>query len=284
MTTAAPIEVELRTASLPLVRPFRTSRGAETEKDVLLLRWSTPEATGWAECGADREPTYYPEYMATVRTALAEVLVPMARDAAAADGPTLPLLRAAFADLPGMPLGKGVVETAVLEAQLRARGMSLSTYLGGHRDRIAVGVSVGIPDTIDELLDWVRGYLDDGYRRIKLKVRPGWDVEPIRAVREAFDEEHRKAYGEPLPLQVDANQAYGTADIPHLLRFDEFGLLLLEQPFPAEDLLAHARLAADLATPVCLDESVTSLGTAATAIALHAADSINIKPARVGGM
>ncbi|WP_040156892.1 o-succinylbenzoate synthase [Mobilicoccus massiliensis] len=273
------IEVELREAELPLVRPFRTSRGVETSKRVLLLRWSPPGSTaataGWAECGADPEPTYYPEYIATVRLALADVLVPMAREIAAGDGPLLPRLRAALADLPGMPLAKSALESAVLDAELRACGMPLRTYLGGDRERIPVGVSVGIPDSIDELLDWVSGYLDDGYRRIKLKVRPGWDVEPLRAVREAF--------GDALPLQVDANQAYRTSDIPHLLGLDAFGLLLLEQPFPADDLLGHARLAADLATPVCLDESITSVGATAAAISLGATDSVNIKPARVGG-
>ncbi|MDO5627003.1 MAG: o-succinylbenzoate synthase [Mobilicoccus sp.] len=269
------IEVELRHAALPLVRPFRTSRGSETHKRVLLLRWSTDAATGWAECGSDPEPTYYPEYIDTTAATLEHVLVPMARDLAAGDGPLLPRLRAAFADVPGLPLAKAVVETAVLDHELRAADMSMATYLGGHRDKVAVGVSVGIPEGIDELLDWVGGYIEDGYRRIKLKVRPGWDVDPMRAVRESF--------GDELSLQVDANQAYRTSDIPHLLTFDDYGMLLVEQPFPADDLLAHARLAADLATPVCLDESVTTVGQAAAAITLGAADCINIKPARVGG-
>ena len=277
--TARPIEVELRRVALPLVRPFRTSRGEETVKDALLVRWRTegPDGPvdGWGECGADPEPIYYPEYVDTVTTALTDVLVPLARDVAAAPGPLLPRLRTAFADVPGMPLAKAALESAVLDAEPPAAGMSLSTYLGGHRDRIAVGVSVGIPDSLEELLAQVGGYLDDGYRRIKLKIRPGWDVEPVRAVREAF--------GDDLSLQVDANQAYRTSDIPHLLTLEEYGLLLLEQPFPADDLLAHARLAADLRTPVCLDESITSLGTAAAAIALGATDVINVKPARVGG-
>ncbi|WP_313023613.1 o-succinylbenzoate synthase [Mobilicoccus sp.] len=274
-----PFEVELRRAALRLVRPFRTSRGAETDKHVLLLQWRTEgphgPVSGWAECGADPEPTYYPEYIDTVTRALVDVLVPMAREVAAADGPFLPRLRTALDDVPGMPLAKAALESAALDAELRAAGMPLSTYLGGHRDRIPVGVSVGIADSIDDLLDWVGGYLEDGYHRVKLKVRPGWDVEPVRAVREAF--------GDALPLQVDANQAYRTSDIPHLLTFERFGLLLIEQPFPADDLLAHARLAADLRTPVCLDESITSLGSAAAAIALRATDAINIKPARVGG-
>ena len=276
---STPLAVELRRVSMPLVRPFRTSRGEETHKDALLLRWRIAgppgPVEGWSECGADPEPMYYAEFTATVTTALADVLVPLAREAAAHDGPTVPVLRAALADVPGMPLAKAALETAVLDAELRRAGMPLSAYLGGYRERIPVGVSVGIPDTIDELLDWVGGYLDDGYGRVKLKIRPGWDVAPLRAVREAF--------GEDLPLQVDANQAYRPGDIPHLLGLDRFGMLLLEQPFPADDLLAHARLAADLATPVCLDESIVSLGSAAAAIRLGATDSVNIKPARVGG-
>jgi len=153
--------------------------------------------------------------------------------------------------------------------------MSFAQYLGAVRDRVPAGVSVGIPDSLDELIGQVEGYLEQGYQRVKLKIEPGWDVEPIRAVRERF--------GPGLALQADANAAYTLASAPHLRALDAFGLLLLEQPLAADDLLGHAELARLLATPVCLDESITSPRAAATALRLEACSVINIKPARVGG-
>jgi len=143
------------------------------------------------------------------------------------------------------------------------------------RDRVPAGVSVGIPDSLPELIGQVEGYLEQGYQRVKLKIEPGWDLEPIRAVRERF--------GPGLALQADANAAYTLASAPHLRALDAFGLLLLEQPLAADDLLGHAELARLLATPVCLDESITSPRAAATALRLEACSVINIKPARVGG-
>jgi O-succinylbenzoate synthase len=136
-------------------------------------------------------------------------------------------------------------------------------------------VSVGIMDSVPQLLDAVAGYLDDGYVRIKLKIEPGWDVAPVRAVRERF--------GDDMLLQVDANAAYTLTDAPHLARLDEFGLLLIEQPLPEDQILAHARLAEHLRTPICLDESIVSAQAAADAIALRACGIVNIKPGRVGG-
>jgi O-succinylbenzoate synthase len=136
-------------------------------------------------------------------------------------------------------------------------------------------VSVGIADDIAELIGWVEQYLEDGYTRVKLKIAPGWDIEPVEAVRRRF--------GDGLPLQVDANQAYHQADYNILRRLDDFDLLLIEQPYPKEELLAHASLAQRISTPVCLDESVTGLHSAAAAIELGACQIINIKPARVGG-
>jgi o-succinylbenzoate synthase len=167
------------------------------------------------------------------------------------------------------------VEMAVLDAELRAEGQSFAGYLGAVTDRVAAGVAVSIMESIPALLDAVAAYLDAGYVRIKLKVEPGWDVEPVRAVREHF--------GDGLLLQVDANAAYTLADARHLDRLDPFDLLLVEQPLAADDLRGHAELARRLATPVCLDESITSAGVAATAISLGACSVVNIKPGRVGG-
>ncbi|MFT4294982.1 MAG: o-succinylbenzoate synthase [Micropruina sp.] len=267
--------LELHRLAMPLVRPFRTSKGEETVRDVLVASWTGADGvTGWAESAADPEPTYFPEYIDGVRLTIERVLLPLLAEASA-EPLTSAALRAAFAEVPGNPLARGLLETAVLDAELRRHGMPMADFLGSLRRPIRVGVSVGIPGDVDTLLSWVGGYLQDGYRRVKLKIQPGWDLEPVRAVRQAF--------GDELPLQVDANQAYTPADIPLLSRLDEFGLVLIEQPFARHELLGHAKLAARRGTPVCLDESVLSLDDAMTAIRLGAADVINIKPSRVGG-
>ena len=260
--------------AMPLVRPFRTSRGVETVRDVLVARFTDADgATGWAESAADPEPTYFPEYIDSVLLTIDRILLPLL---GGDDVLTAGSVRRAFANVPGNPLAKGLVETAVLDAQLRRHDMPLVDYLVSARRPIAVGVSVGIPDDLDTLLSWVSGYLDDGYRRVKLKIQPGWDLAPVRAVREAF--------GPDLPLQVDANQAYSPADVPLLSRLDEFGLLLLEQPFARHELLAHAALAARHGTPVCLDESLDSVGALTRALQAGALDVASLKPARLGGV
>ena len=172
-------------------------------------------------------------------------------------------------------MAKAAVEMAVLDAELRTAGRSLAAHLGAVRDRVDCGVSVGIMDSVHELLDAVAGYLDDGYRRIKLKIEPGWDLDAVAAVRDRF--------GDDLALQVDANCAYTLDDAPRLAELDRFGLLLIEQPLPEDDLVGHAELARRLATPLCLDESITSARSAADAIAMGACRIVNIKPGRVGG-
>ncbi|HEU4542891.1 MAG TPA: o-succinylbenzoate synthase [Jiangellaceae bacterium] len=263
---------ELRRVAMPLVAPFRTSFGVETERDVLLVRAATTESDGWGECVAIAEPLYSSEYVDGAAEVIRRFLVP--RLFAASDVHPQQVARL-IATVKGHRMAKAAVETAVLDAWLRARGESFAEFLGGVRDRVPTGVSVGIMDSTGELLDAVAGYLDKGYVRIKLKIEPGWDVEPVRAVRERF--------GDGLLLQVDANTAYTLADVRILRRLDEFDLLLIEQPFAEDDLREHAELARHIRTPVCLDESITSAKVAADAIALGAAQIVNIKPGRVGG-
>jgi O-succinylbenzoate synthase len=171
-------------------------------------------------------------------------------------------------------MAKAAVETAILDAQLRGQGISFAQHLGAVKDRVPAGVSVGIMDSIDTLLEHVSGYVADGYLRVKLKIEPGWDYEPVRRVRETFPD---------MPLQVDANTAYTRNDGRTLARLDEFGLLLIEQPLPEDDIMGHAILARDVQTPICLDESIVSAAGARDAIELGATSVINIKPARVGG-
>jgi O-succinylbenzoate synthase len=265
--------LELRYVRIPLVTPFRTSFGTSTDKETFLLRLVTEDAEGWAECGAEPDPLYSSEFLAGAEIVLREQLVPRLQ----ALGPALGAdrVRTALAPVKGHRMAKHVLETALLDAELRTLGVSFGRYLGAVRDRVPAGVSVGILDSVPALLDAVRGYLDEGYLRIKLKIEPGWDLEPVRAVRETF--------GDDVQLQVDANTAYTLRDAAHLAKLDDFDLLLIEQPLPEDDLRGHAQLAARIRTPICLDESITSARDAATAIALGACSVINVKPARVGG-
>lgn len=264
--------VEVVHVEVPLVAPFRTSFGTMTAKDTFLLHVVTDTAEGWSEFAADPEPLYCSEFVAGAEIVLRDFLLPRVA--------TLPVLGAAqlapaMEQIKGHEMAKAALETAVLDAELRSYGMSLATYLGSVRERVPAGVSVGIRETVAALLDDVERYLVEGYVRIKLKIEPGWDLEPVRAVRERF--------GADLPLQVDANTAYTLADAEHLRRLDEFGLLLIEEPLDENNLYAHARLQQRLATPVCLDESLHNARDTASAIAMDACRAVNVKPARVGG-
>ncbi|HEX8006908.1 MAG TPA: o-succinylbenzoate synthase [Trebonia sp.] len=265
--------VELRRIQMPLVAPFRTSFGVESTRDILLLRAVADDGTeGWGECVAMSDPLYSSEYVDAAADVLRRYLIPALGAVADLNGAAVAPALAAFK---GHWMAKAALEMAVLDAELRATGRSFARELGAVADRVPCGVSVGIMNSAGELLDAVAGYLDAGYLRIKLKIEPGWDIEPVRAVRERF--------GDDLLLQVDANTAYTLADARHLARLDPFGLLLIEQPLAEEDLLGHASLAKVVRTPICLDESITSARTAAAAITLGACEIINIKPGRVGG-
>jgi O-succinylbenzoate synthase len=263
--------LELRRIGMPLVAPFETSFGVQTERDILLIKAITSDGEGWGECVAGEEPTYSPEYVDGAQQVIVRHLAPrlFAPIDLTADG-VAPLLRPVH----GHQMAKAALEMALLDAELRARGESFASRFGAVRDAVDCGVSVGIQRTIPDLLATVGGYLGQGYRRIKLKIKPGWDVEPVRAVRQEF--------GDVL-LQVDANTAYKESDGEHLALLDEFDLLLIEQPLPEEHVLGHARLARVVRTPICLDESIHSYQAAVDAIELKACAVINIKPGRVGG-
>lgn len=270
--------VELRRIAMPLVGPFRTSFGTQHERDILLLKAITDEAEGWGECVALIDPMYSPEYLAGEIDVLKRFFLPVFAEGTGKDA--LEQFGAyAVADrlhhFKGHRMAKAALEMAVLDAELRAGRRSLARELGGVHATVPSGVSVGIFESIPQLLDVVGGYLAEGYVRIKLKIEPGWDIEPVRAVRET--------YGDDVLLQVDANTAYTLRDARHLARLDEFGLLLIEQPMEEDDVVGHADLAKLVQTPICLDESIVSAQTAAAAIRLGACQIINIKPGRVGG-
>ena len=219
---------------------------------------------GWGECVALSEPTYSPEYAAGAHHVLEHHLLPRAVAGRPLD------------DVLGHPMAKATVEMALLDARLRAAGQSLAGHLGGVRDAVDAGVSVGMQPTVADLVRVVEGYLGEGYRRIKCKIEPGNDVEPLRAVRAAV--------GPGVLLQVDANAAYTLDDAATLARLDDLDLLLIEQPLPEHDLAGHAELARRLRTPLCLDESITSVASLRAALDVGACSIVNIKSGRVGGL
>lgn len=261
---------ELRRIALPIVSPFRTSFGTQTERDILIVKAVTDGAEGWAECVTLPQPVYSPEYTEGAVDVMKRYFIPAVAGVRDANG-----VAQALHKFKGHPMAKAALETSLLDAELRAEGRSFARELGSVHERVPCGVSVGIMDSLPELLAAVGGYIDEGYVRIKLKIEPGWDVDVVRAVREKF--------GDDVLLQVDANTAYTLRDARHLAKLDDFDLLLIEQPLEEEDIVGHADLAKMMKTPICLDESVTSAQTAAAAIRLGATSVINIKPGRVGG-
>jgi O-succinylbenzoate synthase len=262
---------ELIVVDMPLVRPFRTAHGVSSVERKLLVRVHTDLGPGWGECAAMAEPLYSSEYVDGARHVLMTQLLPRFASADVAFDGVAELL----APVQGHRMAKAAIELGVLDAWGRACGQSLASLLGSTAPTVPSGVAVGITDSIEELLDVVDGYVAEGYVRVKLKVEPGFDLEPVRAVRERF--------GPDLMLQVDANGAYAEDGGASLGALDPSGLLLIEQPLAEDDLRGHAELARTIATPICLDESITSVATAALALDLGACSVINVKPGRVGG-
>lgn len=265
--------IELRRVSLPLVTPFRTALGEDRERDILVVRVATEDGQGWGECAAPRQPSYSSEYVDGAHDVLRRHLVPrlLAQGALQAQD-----VGAVLRAVQGHRMAKAALEMALIDAQLRVAGQSLASYLGATRTMVEAGVAVGIMPSVPELVEAVAGYLSQGYRRVKLKIGHGWDIEPVR--------ELRKQFGPELMLLVDANRSYEPKDAEHLAELDEFDLALIEQPLAGDALLAHAELARRLRTPVCLDESITSAAVAADAIALGATAVVNVKAPRVGGL
>lgn len=263
--------VELRVLHLPLVSPFTTSFGTETVREVIVVRVRTSDGDGWGEIVTQQAPLYSSEYTHGAWDVARRFLVPALLDAhVLAPEDVAGILRPVV----GHRMVKAGLELAVLDAALRADGRPLGEYLGARVDRVPSGVSVGIQRDPAALVDAVGGYLDQGYVRIKIKIKPGRDIGDTAAVRDAFG---------AIPLQVDANSAYTLDDADTLAELDRFDLLLIEQPLQEDDIVDHATLAARLRTPVCLDESIVSAKAAADALALRAASVINIKAGRVGG-
>ncbi|MEU1971478.1 o-succinylbenzoate synthase [Microbacterium sp. NPDC019599] len=262
---------ELRVLHLPLVSPFTTSFGTETVREVIVVRALTADGDGWGEIVTQDAPLYSSEYTQGAWDVAIRWLIPalLERGTAAPED-----VAGVLAPFVGHRMAKAGLELAILDAALRAAGRPLGQYLGAVRDRVPSGVSVGIQHDPAALVEVVRSYLDEGYVRIKIKIKPGRDIGDTAAVRDEFG---------AIPLQVDANSAYTLSDIDTLAELDRFDLLLIEQPLQEDDIVDHATLARHLRTPVCLDESIVSLKAATDALALGAASVVNIKAGRVGG-
>ncbi|KXZ59321.1 o-succinylbenzoate synthase [Microbacterium laevaniformans] len=273
---AAPVRldaIELRVLHLPLVSPFTTSFGTETVREVIVVRVRTADGDGWGEIVTQQSPLYSSEYTQGAWDVAQRFFAPALLDAAAhALAPEE--VAGVLEPFVGHRMVKAGLELAVLDAALRAESRALGEYLGAVVDRIPSGVSVGIQRDPSALVDAVGGYLDEGYVRIKIKIKPGRDIADTAAVRDAFG---------AIALQVDANSAYTLADADTLAELDRFDLLLIEQPLQEDDIVDHAHLAARLRTPICLDESIVSAKAARDALALRAAAIINVKAGRVGG-
>jgi O-succinylbenzoate synthase len=263
--------LELRVLRMPLVRFFETSFGRVYDRTFMLIRLDGGGVTAWGECVADNDPYYSPETVETAWHITAAFLAPLVLGVEFGHPrEVFPALRR----VRGHHMAKAAVEMAAWDLYARQAGAPLAAVLGGTRARIAAGVSIGIQDSLAQLVDRVGAELAEGYQRIKIKVKPGWDLNAAAAVRERFGH---------VPLMVDANGAYRLEDADHLAGFDQFGLMMIEQPLEYDDIRDHAALQRRLATPVCLDESIHSVRQGRDAVDAGACRIVNIKPGRVGG-
>ena len=257
---------------MPLAEPFETSFGVTRTRSIALVRLTREGCEGWGESVADHQPRYSAEYTEGVLLAWERVLFPLLA--------SQPLIHPGewprrCRSVKGHPMAKAAVEMALWDLYGKIQGRSLADLWGGVRESVPVGVSIGLQPDDEALIDRIEAYLDEGYGRIKLKIKPGRDLEMLARVRKHFPE---------IPLTVDANGAYRPGrDLQRLTTLDRFDLQMIEQPFPPDEWLGHRALQARIKTPLCLDESIPSPGALRLALRLKAARIINLKPGRVGG-
>ncbi len=264
--------VELIQVSLPLLRPFRTSSSVKTHIEHILVRAEADGFVGWGETASPADPYYCPETVETCWHILKDFLAP---SVLGKEWGSIEALRRLYGTVKGNNFAKSGLEMAAWDIVAQREGKPMHQLLGGSRPAILSGVSLGIEDKIENLLALIEKYVGEGYRRVKLKIGPGKDVDVIREVRKHFPD---------TPLMADANSAYTLADIPMLKALDEFGLTMIEQPLSHDDIIDHAQLQRAIETPVCLDESIHSAEDARKAIDLGSCRVINIKVSRVGGL
>ena len=264
-------EIKLREVHMQLVAPFETSMSVTTMRRILLVELKLDGVTGWGECVAGEDPYYSPETIDTAWQILSTYLWPMMKGREFASAAEVWQM---LEQVRGHNMAKGALEAAVWEAEARQRGIPLAKLIGGVHKYIACGVSIGIKATVEDLLAAVKTELAAGYQRIKLKIKPGKDIEQVKAIREAFP---------GIKLMVDANSAYRLEDWRKLKELESFYLMMIEQPLGWDDLYSHIELQRRLDTPICLDECIHTEEQAKAAIDFDACKIINIKLGRVGG-
>jgi o-succinylbenzoate synthase len=263
--------ITIREIQMPLVHFFETSFGRTYSRRILLLTAHCEGVDGWGECVAGEDPFYSSEWAETAWPTITRYLAPalLGRDLESArDCPAL------FSKVRGHRMAKAALENALWDAEAKQKKTPLWKLLGGTRSEILCGVSIGIQDSVEQLLEKIQTELAAGYRRIKVKVKPGWDVNVLERIRSRWAD---------ITLSCDANSAYTLDQVEHLRSFDQFNLLMIEQPLWHDDIFYHARLQKELRTPICLDESIVSARKAAIALELGACRIINIKVGRVSG-
>ena len=264
-------KIEMHHVSIPLKHFFETSFGREDHGEHIIVKLSGDGLHGYGESAVSPDPSYCYETTETVWHVMKDFLIPavLGREI---DG--IETLLKSMSKVRGHHFAKCGIEGAYWHLHSLKEGQPLHRIWGGTRTKIQSGVSIGIQDSVEELLERITGFLDQGYKRIKIKIKPGWDVVPVEAVRKKFGD---------IPLMVDANAAYTLNDSGILQSLDEFDLTMIEQPLHFADLTEHAVLQKQLKTPICLDESISGVRTANAALALGSCKIINIKPGRVGG-
>jgi O-succinylbenzoate synthase len=264
-------KIELRHTKMELVSPFTTSMGTEYDEEHIMVRVDADGITGWGESVAEGTPFYSYETVQTAWHILQDFLIPsiLEKDISSIDEAIL-----SYSRVRGHMMAKAGLEAALWDLFAKSKNISLSKMLGGTKDKVEVGVSIGIQNSESELVKKVQSYLNESYKRIKIKISPGYDIQFVKALIKEFPD---------ILLQVDANSAYELKHINLFKEMDHYNLLLIEQPLGYEDIYDHSKLQRELKTPICLDESIHSLDDTRAAIELDSCRVINIKPGRVGG-
>jgi len=266
-------DITIRHLQMKLKTPFTTSFGTLTAKNFLLLEAKEEDGTvGWGESVAFDTPWYNEETMQTTWHMLEDFLIPLILNKELSHPDEVNDI---FAPIRKNNMAKSALEGAVWDIYAQQTNQSLAAAIGGTKDKIEVGISIGIQKTTEELVALVDGYVKEGYKRIKVKIKPGWDVHVLRTLREKFPD---------TAIMADANSAYSLEDIDHLKQLDALDLMMIEQPLASDDIIDHAKLQKEIKTPICLDESIHSLDDARKAIELGSTNVINIKIGRVGGI
>ena len=265
-------EIQLRLINMELISLFETSFGREKKRKIIIVKMVSDDLEGYGECVAMEGPWYSYETVETAWSILQKYMIPLVLGKDVKDPSDLLKL---LSKVRGHNMARASLEEAFWDLYAKSLGEPLSRVLGGVKNKIPSGVSIGIQKNIQQLLKTIDTYLSEGYQRVKLKIKPSWDIEVIKEVRKHYPD---------IPLMVDANAAYTISDAHHLKKLDEFNLLMIEQPLGYDDLVDHAKLQSMLKTPICLDESIKTINDARAALKLRSCKIINIKVGRVGGL